>query len=87
MYAHTPPPHTHTGICHKNLILRNYGSWSSSLCEAVFGLELEHNVCRVNRREDGCKMEEIQEQSRIHKHELEPHRDEPRPLSVLAASA
>ena len=62
MCMHTLPPlprHTHIGICHKNLVLWNYGSWSSSLCEAVFGLEVEHDVRRVNRREDGCKTEEI----------------------------
>ena len=52
-------PHTHTGICHKNLNFWNYGSWSSSFCEAVFGLELEHEVHRINTREDGCEMEEI----------------------------
>lgn len=28
-----------------------------SFCEVVFGLELEHEVHRINRREDGCKME------------------------------
>lgn len=52
-------PHTHTGICHRNLTLWNYGNWSSSFCEAVFGLELEHEVHKINTREDGCKMEEI----------------------------
>ena len=56
-------PHTRTWICHRNLTLWNYGSWSSSFCEVVFGLELEHEVHRINRREDGCKMEEIKSSS------------------------